>query len=229
MAEIVPPPYSACGRWQLYGQASAREVNARWAGRGPDGTRLTEARLNLNLSKDQVHGDSLNITVYSLLTNPFRPSLAESLELLFKADRDPDPGPFIDLFSISFLMFTIFGTLWGPLADELSTRIFSQPLSPPAQVDLAVFSVCAEDRGYLGARRRPAINTCINFAPARLIDGAASQACTLLDPIEPDLNLLNCDEQDKIVHDWLSQLCLDNGYEDFEQELTRISQALRNS
>lgn len=225
--------------WQLHGQASAREANARWRGRDPAGQRLTEARLNLNLAQDQAHGDSLTITVHNLFTNPFRPSLTESLESLFKEWGEnpgipprrtprptaPNPGPFINLFPLHLLILTIFGTLWGPLGDELSTRIFSQPLAPPAQLDVAVFTIGAQSHLFPS---RNGINTCIEFAPARLIDGAAPRACTLLDPIEPDLPLLDCDKAEKIVYNWLTQLCLDNGYEHFEEELARISQFSNN-
>ena len=98
-------------------------------------------------------------------------------------------------------------------------------IPPGHPADVAVFTIGAQSHLFPS---RNGINTCIEFAPARLIDGAAPRACTLLDPIEPDLPLLDCDKAEKIVHNWLTQLCLDNGYEHFEEELARISQFSNN-
>jgi hypothetical protein len=225
--------------WQLVAPSNAREANARWRGIAPEGGRVTEARLSLKLTQDPARADSLTVTVHSLLINPYRPSLMDELEAMAAkwgidttgpggldgifqaADRaaaepaasQPTYYSFLTLRGLRWQMLEILSTLWGPLGEELSTHIFGQSLGPPAQLDLTVFTF--PDWKESGIP----LNDCINFGAARLIDGATPGTCTLLDPIRPDIDFYEDGEQEKAVHAWLSQLCLDNGFRDFEPEL----------
>jgi len=212
-------------KWQLRGEASAREANARWSGHTPGEQRLAEARLTLEVTQDPAQGDSLTVTVHSLLANPCRPNPIELLrewgESLERAGGPGSlrpsgrraPGPFVHVNDVGLHMLDILYTLWGPLGHILSTRIFSQELGQPAQLDLAAFTI---GRGH----DQPAINACIDFGTAQLIPGVTPRTRTLFDPIQPDMGLSNSDEMGKIVHDWLIHLCLYNGYEKFESELS---------
>jgi hypothetical protein len=114
-------------------------------------------------------------------------------------------------------VINIVDALCGPLSAELGSRVFSHPPRPPQQLDLAAFTIQSEWASP--NTDKSTTNTCVDFAPARLIDGTKPRPCTLLDPIEADLGQFDSDEQEKLAHTWVTQLCLDNGYEGFEQEL----------
>jgi hypothetical protein len=209
--------------WQLQGFASAKVMNAQWHGIAPGGQRLTEARLNIQLTPIQARGDDLIITLDALLTNPRRAIGGDQLKAQLGSPDDRDisylqelpPTPFIHLDGLRRLMLDTLATLWGPLGTQASTGILSQPLGAPAQLDLAVFTVAETTPSQIP------LDKCVDFGMARLIPGNTARPWTDLDAIQPDHHLLNRPEQERIALDWLLWLGLNNGYQHIEQELAR--------
>jgi hypothetical protein len=113
-------------------------------------------------------------------------------------------------------MLDTIGILWGPAGTALSTGILGQPLGPPSQLDLTIFTVPILDKSA-----PPALNTQIDFGAAQLIPGNTPSPWAYLGPIQPDHNLLSRVAQAKLVHEWLIRLAIDNGYQKVEQEVTR--------
>jgi hypothetical protein len=114
-------------------------------------------------------------------------------------------------------MLDITGTFWGPAGETLSTGILGQPLGPPALLDLTIFTTpIDQDSKILPLNER------IDFGRASLIPGNTPGTWTNLGPIQPDRTLLSSPAaQALIIHDWLIQLGIANGYQNIEQEAAR--------
>jgi len=213
--------------WRLIAPANTQILNAHWQGYAPGGQTLTEARVNIQLTHTHAQGDDLLITVESLLTNPSRATGGDAV----KGQIDnPDhasavylqelpPTPFVHLDGLRRLMLDILATLWGPLGQQTSTSILGQPLGPPAQLDLAVFTIAKHVPSQIP------VNDCVEFDPASLVPGSTPLPWTSLDPIQPDHQFLNRDRQEQTARDWLIWFGLHNGYQDIEQALARHCQA----
>jgi hypothetical protein len=237
--------------WQLDGQASTREFGASWRGRTKTGRLLVEAKLNIELSSTAADHDDLTVTLHTLLANPDRPNTSETLALMAQErgvspdfglsalleDKNPasplspppptprswreDPPPILDLPLLGHAIEDILSSLWGALAETLSTRILDQSLAPPAELDLAIFTISPGN--YHDARDgqpKAKLNKSVDFGRAQLIPGAAPHAYTLLDSIHPDTGPFSSTRKQEIVRAWLTQFCLDNSYQNFEEELT---------
>ena len=240
MHQMSPVGWSV-QKWRLRGQASTRQFNALWQGFKPDEANLkstpgprdrcmAEARLHAKLTPGAGYGgDSLTIELDALLTNPLRPHTDEVLDR-FMADLDKpgpsrrsselgiSPGPFVGIGAIRQIMLDVIGALWGPPGNAMSTGILGQPLGQPAQLDLTCFTL-----PILKDRQPPRLDACIDFGLANLIDGNTPGAWTRLGPIQPDHAFFSRAEQAKVVHEWLIQLGIDNGYQNIEQEVTRYT------
>ncbi|HEX8009155.1 MAG TPA: hypothetical protein VF482_22325 [Trebonia sp.] len=208
-------------KWQLEGPSSTQAINARWQGLAPGGQAITEACLAINVIPDPAQGDSLILQVDILLTNPRRASQGDKAAKLLE---DPglagalavlSPEVFIDLGAIGRLMLSILAALWGPLGARASEQVLGQPLGPPAQLAMAVSTVQA------GKPSNIPISECADFGTAELIPGNTPRPYTEFGPIQADSSLLNTASQEQIVRNWLTQLCVDSGYQDVEQELAR--------
>lgn len=213
--------------WRLHGRSGPHTLNARWEGLLDTGQTLTEARLFTELAPATAsQGARLTITLEALLTNPRRAVLGnqfkEGLDQI--PDRDAsylaemDPTPFIHLDGLRRLMLDTLATLWGPLGTQSSTGVFGQPLGPPAQLDMAVFTAAQDIPSQIP------IDQCVDFGTATLIPGNTPLPWTQLDPIEPDLQSLNRTEQEKIAYEWITLIGLHNGYQGIERELARHNQ-----
>jgi hypothetical protein len=207
--------------WELEGRASTQVLNAPRHGLAPGGQILAEARLAIELTRNPAQGDSLAIQVDLLLTNPRRASQGDKA-----ADLLDDPGltgalavlppeVFVDLGTAGKLMLGILSALWRPLGAQASTGILGQPLGAPAQFAMAVSTVEA------GKPSSIPINACVDFGVAQLIPGNTPRPYTEFGPIQPDRSLLNVANQEQMVRLWLTQLCVDSGYQNVEQELAR--------
>ena len=222
MHEMCPggwAPYN----WTLDGTASAQQFNARWRGAEPGGRCLTEALFHVKVTPRQ-GGDTLTMRLDALLTDIRRPAVRENSggsadEAGSRVPTTP-PGPFVGFGALRQLMLEIIGTLWGLPGETLSIAILGQPLGPPAQLDLTVFTVETPDPVY-GDSITPPLNARIDFGTARLIPGNTPAAWTRFGPIEPGRTFLSRAEQAHVVHDWLIRLGIDNGYQNVEQEATR--------
>lgn len=209
--------------WQLYGPASTRLVNAEWHGLATGGQGLTEARLGLELIPGQSQSDNLLITLETLVTNPRRAAEGDQIKANLGNAEEPfssylvelAPTPFLALVDLGRLMFGIFATLWGPLGAQVSNTVLGQPLGPPAQLDLAVFTVAQSMPSHIP------LSDCVNFGTARLIPGNTPLPWTDLGPIQPDQHLFSRTEQEQVIHGWLVRLGVHNGYQDIEQEIAR--------
>ena len=207
------------------GYASDHVFNAEWHGLAPGGQSLTQARLNIKATPDPARGDQLLITLEALLTNPRRTVAGDKLKAEL-GDAIPGDGyleelaptPFIGLDGLRRLMLDTLATLWGPLGAQASTSIFGQPLGPPADLDLAVFTVAKDTPSQIP------IDQCVDFGVARLIPGNSPYAWTDLDPIQPDYHLLQRPAQEQTAHDWTISFGLRNGYQNTGQELARHNQ-----
>ena len=100
---------------------------------------------------------------------------------------------------------------------QASTTILGQPLGPPAQLDLAVFTVADSIPSQIP------LSQCVDFGTARLIPDNTSLPWTDLGPIQPDHHLLDRAGQEEVVHDWIIRLGIYNGYQDIEREIARIA------
>jgi hypothetical protein len=131
------------------------------------------------------------MTLEALLTNPRRAVRGNQFKDALDRDgqgsylAEIEPTPFIHLNDLRRLVLNTLATLWGPLGAHASTAIFGQPLGPPAQLDLAVFTAAQETPSQVP------INQCIDFGTATLIPGNTPYPWTQLDPIEPDQKLLD--------------------------------------
>ncbi len=214
---------------------------ARKLGLGPTGRILTEARIRVEITPGPAQGDSLLITLDALLTDPRRPTITESLNSLPNlpenqgfTDTTPTTAldalneaatyvmaPFIGIGALRKLMLDITGTLWGPPGETLSSGIFGQPLGPPALLDLTISTLAAPDPVY-GDSSPTALNQTIDFGAAQLIPGNTPGPWTRLGPVQPDRSQLSSPAaQSPLIHDWLIQLGIDNGYQNIEQEVSR--------
>jgi hypothetical protein len=213
--------------WRLQGRSGPHTFNARWQGLLDTGQTLTEARLITELAPATASlGAQLTITLEALLTNPRRAVLGNQFKEASDqtADRDAsyvaemDPTPLIHLDGLRRLMLDILAALWGPLGAQASTGILGQPLGPPAQLDIAVFTAAQDIPSQVP------IDQCVDFGIATLIPGNAPLPWIQLDPIEPDHEFLNRAEQEKTAYEWIILLGLQNGYQGIERELARHNQ-----
>lgn len=240
MSQMVPGAFGA-NDWQLDGHANARQFNARWHGLGSTGRTLAEARIRVEITPRPAQGDSLLITLDALLTDPHRPTITESLNSLPDQPEDQGftatthktaldaltkaatyaPTPFIGIGALRKLMLDITGTLWGPPGETLSTGIFGQPLGPPALLDLIISTLAGPDPVYGESSPTP-LNQTIDFGAAQLIPGNTPAPWTPLGPAQPDRTQLSSPAaQAPLIHDWLIQLGIENGYQNIEQEVSR--------
>jgi hypothetical protein len=115
-------------------------------------------------------------------------------------------------------------TLSGSLADALSDHILGQRLVQSVDFDAAFFTLPHNyglpPPAWEQKESTISVSKCVDFGKAQLIPGAVPHACTLLDAISleggPAYN-----ELEKVVNNWLSMFCLENGYQNFGQELTQ--------
>jgi Putative DNA-binding domain len=207
--------------WELEGLASTQVLNARWHGLAPGGQTLAEARLTIELTRNPAQGDSLIIQIDLLLTNPRRASQGDKAAELFD---DPGlsgalavlpPEVFVDLGTVGKFILGILSVLWGPLGAQASTSVLSQPLGAPAQFAIAVSTVEPDKPSSIP------INAYVDFGVAHLIPGNTPRPYTEFGPIQPDRSLLNAANREQMVRLWLTQLCVDSGYQNVEQELVR--------
>lgn len=240
MSQMVPGAFGA-NDWQLDGHANTRQFNARWHGLGPTGRTLTEARIRVEITPRPAHGDNLLITLDALLTDARRPTLTESLNTLPHQPENQGftdtsattaldaltkaatyaPTPFIGIGALRKLMLDITGTLWGPPGETLSSGIFGQPLGPPALLDLTIFTLAAPDPLYSDSSPT-SLNQTIDFDTAQLIPDNTPGPWTPLGPVQPDRTQLSSPAaQAPLIHDWLIQLGIENGYQNIEQEVSR--------
>jgi hypothetical protein len=216
MTQIVGAQFGANG-WQLEGTANARGFSARWQALAPNGRVLIEARLSVEIAPRPRWGDSLLITLDSLITDPRRPTIeqvfartssqpdADVMDLARAAEYNPTP--ILGLGALRKLVMNILGSVWGPVGEVLSNRILGQPLGPPAKFDLTVFSA-----PVLRGRTSPPLNDRIDFGTARLIPGNKPGYLTTLGPTQLDKSSLSsAAAQGPIIHDWLVQLGMENG------------------
>jgi Putative DNA-binding domain len=213
--------------WSQHGRSGPHTLNARWEGLLDTGQTLTEARLIIELTPATAsQGLRLTITLEALLTNPRRAVLGNHLKDAL--DQVPDrnasylaelqPTPFIHLEGLRRLMLDTLATLWGPLGAQSSTSVLGQPLGPPAQLDMAVFTAAQDVPSQIP------IDQCVNFGVATLIPGNTSLPWTQLEPIEPDHQLLTSTEQEKTAYEWITLFGLSNGYQGIDRELARHNQ-----
>ncbi len=211
-------------RWRLEGRASPGTFSARWEGLLSTGQVLTEARLSVGLAPaTAARGSRLIITLEALLTNPRRAVLGNQFKQAYDDPEyrdasylaDVSPTPFVHLEDLRMLMLDILATLWGPLGTESSATILGQPVGPPAQLDMAVFTAAEQTPSQIP------INQCVDFGNAALIPGNTPVAWTQLEPIEPDRKLMDHTEQEHATREWITWLGLDNGYQGIERELAR--------
>jgi hypothetical protein len=105
----------------------------------------------------------------------------------------------------------------GSSGGNLSTSILGQPLGPPAFLDLTIFTTPINHDTEI-----PPLNERIDFGRAQLIPGNTPGNWTNLGPIQADRTLLSSPAaQAPIIHDWLTQLGIANGYQNIEQEVAR--------
>jgi hypothetical protein len=234
-SQMVAAPFGAT-RWQLAGRANSRRFSACWQSVAPNGRVLTEARIRVKIKPRPGHGDTLLITVDTLLTDPRRPALSEIFGKAspkpngFAEDSSTDeawealttaanykPTPFIGLGALRKVMLDITGTLWGAPAEALSTSVLRQPLGPPALLDITIFGASIHRDTPI-----PPLNQRIDFGTAQPIPGNTPDSWANLSPIQPDRDLLSSPAaQALIIREWLIQLGIDIGYQDIEQEVAR--------
>jgi hypothetical protein len=213
--------------WRLYGRSSPDILSARWEGLLSTGQALIEARLTADFAAaTPAERTRLTITLEALLTNPRRAARANQIKDALDRDGDGsgsylaemEPTPFIHLNDLRGLMLDTLAVLWGPLGAQASAAILGQPLGPPAQLDLAVFTAAQE------IPSRIPINRCVDFGTATLIPGNTPHPWTQLEPMEPDQQLLGHAEQEQVAREWIIWLGLYNGYQGIERELARHDQ-----
>ena len=231
MSLMVPSAFGA-NAWRLDGLADTRRFSARWEGLAQSGRRLTEARIRVEISPRPAQGDTLLISLDALLTDSRRPTpnaairqLGEELAALKEGKASPvdaanaataDPQ-FVGIGTLREVMLDITGTLWGPAGEALSTGILGQPLGPPALLDLTIFTTPINQDTEI-----PPLDERIDFGRAQLIPGNTPGTWANLGPIQPDRTLLSSPAaQAPIIHDWLIQLGIANGYQNIEQEVAR--------
>ena len=211
--------------WRLHGRSSPHALSARWEGLLDTGQALAEGRLSADLAPaTAAQGSRLTVTLEALLTNPLRAARGNQFKETLDRDGDGgflaelDPTPFIRLDDLRRLMLDALATLWGPLGAQVSMTILGQPLGPPAQLDIAVFTAAKDTPSQIP------INRCVDFGTATLIPGNTPHPWTQLDPIEPDHELLHHDQQERGAREWITWLGLYNGYQGIERELARHDQ-----
>lgn len=208
--------------WHFKGRTSASDLNAQWHGLAPGGRALTQACATVQMANSGPQRDSVTITLDALLTDPRRAEDGDVLKAVFESGEDVshlrklDPSPFIHLGALHRLMRDMLGTLWGPVGARASLGIFGQPLGPPAEFDIAVFTVERE-----ATPSRVPLNQCAHFGAARLIPGNTPLPWTQIPPIKPDHQLLDQPDQDQAVREWTEWLAIHNGYENIEEELAK--------
>jgi hypothetical protein len=139
------------------------------------------------------------------------------LEAEVRAAGDYAAAPFVGIGALREIMLDITGTLWGQAAESLFTGILGQPLGPPALLDLTIFTTPIRNDS-----RIPTLDEHIDFGRARLIPGNTPGAWVNLGPIRPDRTIFSSPAaQAPIIHGWLVELGIANGYENIEQEVAR--------
>lgn len=245
MHEMAGNAFDARG-WELDGRANTRRFSAGWQGLGPApaGRVLTEARIRVEISPRAGQGDALLITLDALLTDSRRPATADvtngmreipdavaapidhaeiteedkaKISDAFRSVATHAITPFVGIGALRKLMLDITGTLWGPPGESLSVGIFGQPLGPPALLDLTIFTTPINDDSEI-----PPLNERIDFGAARLIPANTPGSWTNLGPIKPDRSMFSSPAaQAPLIHDWLIQFGIENGYQGIEQEVER--------
>ncbi len=234
MSLMVPRAFGA-NAWRLDGRADTRRFGAQWEGLtpAPSSRRLTEARIRVKITPRPAQGDTLFITLDALLTDSRRPSPSDVSRqqeqkvideiAVLKGKSRPAPreaapiSPFVGIGTLREVTLDITTTLWGPVGETLSTAILGQPLGPPALLDLTIFTTPVNQDSQI-----PPLNERIDFGRAQLIPGNTPGTWTNLGPIQPDRTLASSPAaQAPVVHDWLVQLGIANGYHNIEQEVAR--------
>jgi len=237
MSLMIPGAFGA-NAWRLEGLANTSQFGARWEAlaSAPFGRRLTEARVRVEITPRPAQGDALLIILDAMLTDARRPSPIEvsrqreqemfnalatmgedKSPVAAAAMKAPLPSPFVGIGTLREVTLDITTTLWGSVGETLSTAIFGQPLGPPALLDVTVFTTAIDQDSKI-----PLLNECIDFGRAQLIPGNSPGAWTNLGPIQPDRTLASSPAaQAPIVHNWLIQLGIANGYQNIEQEVFR--------
>jgi hypothetical protein len=238
MSLLVPREFGA-NAWRLDGLANTRQFSARWEGLAPPpfGRRLAEARIRVEITPRPAHGDILLITLEALLPNPRRPIVnaaanqvirqsSERLTALKEGQAAQDsaaeaevsvPPPFVQIGTLREVILDMTTTLWGPAGETLSTGILSQPLGPPALLDLTIFTTATVLDSKI-----PPLNERIDFGRAQLIPGNTPSNWTNLGPVQPDRAILSSlAAQATLIDDWLIQFGIANGYQNIEQEVAR--------
>jgi predicted nucleotide-binding protein len=233
MSQLYPDPFSV-NEWQLHGPNRIKQMSARWQGIGSAGRRLAEARFNAQLTPGSF-GNHLAITVDVLLANPGRPqepdgyqlssSIATALRLQNALDKVaagqtsppslPQTRPFLGLRTLRQLMLDIIGTLWGTPSATLSASVLDQ--KQHYIFDLTIYTISVPRHGFL--IKQP-LDSNIDFGKAQVIPGNNPGQWTHLGPIETSQEFTNPDEQAQLVRNWIVQLCIDNGFQNFQGEVT---------
>lgn len=205
---------------------------------------LTEARIRVEISPRAGQGDALLITLDALLTDSRRPATADvtngpreipdavaalidhaeiteedkaKISDVFRSAATYAPTPFVGIGALRKLMLDITGTLWGPPGESLSAGIFGQPLGPPALLDLTIFTTPTNYDSEI-----PPLNERIDFGTAQLIPGNTPGSWTNLGPAQPDRSMFSSPAaQAPLIHHWLIQFGIENGYQGIEQEVER--------
>jgi Putative DNA-binding domain len=213
-------------KWELEGRADTRVASARWYGVTSNGKYLTQARFTAKLKQKPAAAASLLISLETLLTNPLSPSMEEILGS-FKSDREDsnkprrgpkwEPAPFLDLRGVRGIMLATIATLWGPVSTVASTTILTQPLGPPAQLAMTISTVNRKDSPT------ELLSKHISFGKAQLIPRNTPTSCTAFPIAQANHELFNYAAQEQLADDWLAYLAIDNGYQNIDQEIARLS------
>jgi hypothetical protein len=107
--------------------------------------------------------------------------------------------------------------LWGPVGAVASTTILGQPLGPPAQLAMMVSTVERRETGAVP------LSKYISFGKAQLIPGNTPKSWTTLPIVQASHELLSYAAQEQLTNDWLAYLAIDNGYQNIDQEIARLS------
>jgi predicted nucleotide-binding protein len=233
MSQLYPDPFSV-NEWQLHGPNRIKQMSARWQGIGSAGRRLAEARFDAQLIPGS-SGSHLAITVDVLLANPGRPQEPDDDQLGSKVETAlrlqnaldrlaagptsppsiPQTRPFLGLGVLRQLMLDIVGTLWGAPSAALSASTLDQ--KSRYIFDLTVFTLSVPRYGLLFEQP---LDSNIDFGEAQVIPGNNPGRWTHLGPIETSQEFTNPDEQAELVRNWIVQLCIDNGFQNFQGEVT---------
>ena len=91
-------------------------------------------------------------------------------------------------------------------------------------LDMIIFTIPGvnpfEGYDFDSAFDYPKLDECVDFGRARLVPGNTPGKVTHFDP-KYDVQAESLDSPANIVHDWLVQLGIDNGFQDVQQEIER--------